>query len=285
MANLTDWHNLDTEFTHITTDLINDIIHDIVLLFHAVKSSSIAALPSFGSSIEKNLPVIELLPMFNWIEDCVDILELQAAVWSGINDIGWESLYGQENCWNADGTTTLYNTDKGTAITRIINIVDDLYLTYRLRRGRFCNFRLEDQLFASPDRDLNGTHIYVRRTANDTLCVRFFNPNLKKEFVTLEWYYNTQNASYRMYTNNYNESTHGFFWYGENFGAGNELDYGISDWYFDTNDGALDFKLDLNSIRNIENENGFFLPIVNLYQGHYWTPLFSTRVDRQYTLS
>ncbi|MCI8332861.1 MAG: hypothetical protein HFE78_08570 [Clostridiales bacterium] len=278
MAAITGWIPLETNFQYIDIPLLTNIKTDMNLLYQKVQQL-VAPFPTIDLSGGMAIPIIKILPLLNSMEEALSLIQDNAIMWSKNNGIGWNSwYYSGGNAWKADGSNKLFGMNKGSGIRRIISYLNELYTVYYNRVGPYCGYNLKNRKFSG-----YGTQIYIKQLSSSRLCVRFVSEQLKKEFAIIEWFFVVNDIGYRIYTNNRNGSTHEYFWYGEVV-TNQKLNPGTTDWYFDTENGAVDILLDLNSIVGITAAKGFTISVINYYQGEDWSDKNSVRADITYRL-
>ena len=278
MAAVTGWIPLKTNFTYIDIPLLTDISTDMSLIYRKIQQV-VAPLPTIDLTNGMAMPLVKILPLFNSMENALSYIQDNAVMWSEYRGIGWNSTHFLGgNTWRADGTNALYGVYKSMGVRRIISYLNELYTVYFNRLGYYGGFNSTNRKFNG-----YGTQIYIKQLSSTRLYVRFVSEHLKKEFATIEWFFDVNNVGYRIYTNNRNGSTHEYFWYGE-VATNKKLDIGTTDWYFDTENGAVDIILDLNSIVGITAANGFTISVINYYQGESWSNKNTVRADITYRL-
>lgn len=291
MAVINRWAEMNLNGQYVTAEDINAIytnLRNISMQMGATQSF----ITDFKEIINKELSLIYMWDIFNWLEACFDKAHEQSISFANARDMDWDDIHPgiYNNSWSADGTCSNPNVyNQAGAVRRMFNWLNTIMTIYRLRVGTYCGFNIDfkrnDLVFGSES--LNDSVIYARKTGDSTICLRFFDENFLKrdEIIVQIWFtpsgHNGKTGQYIMYTDNIDDGGRNL-WYGDSTGS---FDFGKTRWNFDKADGALDLELDLNYIQHVVACGGFEIDAIDIYQGVTWSHVKHIGVHKQFYLS
>ncbi len=123
-----------------------------------------------------------------------------------------------------------------------------------VKDGTYTDYNDDDLVYSG-----NGWTVHVK-SDNDYAYVRFDTGHLiSNEQRIFDWYFDNDGVSYRIYSQWTRENPFSFYMFYGNGQTGQSYDRGTTTYCFDTINGVAEYKIDLDSVGAISENDGFTL--------------------------